>query len=231
MRQPRKLKYYVYISDAKVDMLFAQIPAKLRNRIAADLKVDLKIISASITSRASEETRYSRTALVDDFLRKHTDLGTVDDPKAYFAGTMLMRWGPLYDGRIVYFGGMTDDTVIGLAGSRRHILTSAGDSHVNVGGGSGAPDLIALLRNADPNIIGAVGLGHLPSLGDQLGRAEAAAIYTASTSMGGSVQQLDFVAKRLATRGAAPTSDSGQDRQGFGKTILLGTPVYVAQAD
>jgi hypothetical protein len=231
MRQPRKLKYFVYISDAKVEMLFAQIPVRLRNRIAADLKIDLKIISASINSRASEETRYSRTALVDNFLRKHNELGTVDDPKAYFAGTMFMRWGPLYEGRIVYFGGMTDHTVIGLAGSRRHILTSAGDSEVDVGGGSGAPDLIALLRSADPNIIGAAGLGQFPDLGDQLGWAEAAAIYDASTSMTGSVQQLDFVAKRLATRSADPTSDSGHERQGFTKTILLGSPVYVAQAD
>jgi hypothetical protein len=230
MRQPRKLKYYVYISDAKVDMLFAQIPVKLRNRIAADLTIDLKILSASISSKTSEETRYSRTALVEEFLRKHNELGTVDDPKAYFAGTMFMRWGPLYEGRIVYFGGMTDHTVIGLAGSRKHILTSSGDSEVSLGGGSGAPDLIALLRSADPNIVGPAGLGQLPRGGDQLGW-EADAIYDASTNMSGSVQQLDFVAKRLATRSADPARDSGQEGYRFSKTILLGTPVYVAQAD
>ena len=31
------MKHYLYISDAKLDMMAAQVPRKLRNRIAATL--------------------------------------------------------------------------------------------------------------------------------------------------------------------------------------------------
>jgi len=38
-------RFYVYISDAKVDMLLGQIPAGLLERLAAEVTVDLKILS------------------------------------------------------------------------------------------------------------------------------------------------------------------------------------------
>lgn len=206
-RHPQ-LRYYVYVSDAKVDMLFAQIPPRLRNRIAAELKLDLKVVSASVSPKDREENRFSKLALVERYVRKHVELGSVDEPRAYFAGSLRMRWGPLYDGRIVYFGGVTDRTVLGLAGSRRHVVTSMGDSQVYEGGGSGAPDLIALLRSADPNIIGPSESAHPPTTGDQLGEWEAKAIHSASVGMHGSVQELEFIAKRLGVRSAeANTTD------------------------
>ena len=41
------MRYYVYVSDSKVDMLYSQMPRGIRDRIAAELKIDLKVISAS----------------------------------------------------------------------------------------------------------------------------------------------------------------------------------------
>jgi hypothetical protein len=231
MWRPQQLRYYVYVSDAKVDMLYAQIPARLRSRIAAELKIDLKVISASLSSKDREENRFSKLALVGCFIRKHMELGSIDEPQSYFSGSLRMRWGPAYNGQIVYFGGVTDRTVLGLAGSRRHVITSTGDSAVPEGGMSGAPDLIALLRNADPNIIASAESVQPPALGDQLGEREARAIYSASVGMQGSVQELEFIAKRLATRRADPESRTDANAYDRAKTILLGTPLYVAQSD
>lgn len=47
------MKYYIYISSLKVDMLFEQLPAPLKKKIAAELKIDLKILIQRSTSPAS----------------------------------------------------------------------------------------------------------------------------------------------------------------------------------
>src|SRR4051794_34822239 len=101
------MRYYVYVSDAKLDMLAPQIPAKIRNSIAAELKLDLKLLSLTMKSKDSEETRYSKLSLVTEYLRKHEDVGSVDDPHPFFAGSLTMVWGAIGDGRGVYFGAAT----------------------------------------------------------------------------------------------------------------------------
>lgn len=42
------MKYYIYISDTKVDMLYPQIPKPLLKRIASDLSIDLKLFGAEV---------------------------------------------------------------------------------------------------------------------------------------------------------------------------------------
>ena len=39
------MKYYVYVSDAKLDMLSEQVPLPLRQRIAGELKVDVQVFA------------------------------------------------------------------------------------------------------------------------------------------------------------------------------------------
>lgn len=39
------MRYYLYLSDAKLDMLFEQIPQKLLPRLVTEAKVDLKVVS------------------------------------------------------------------------------------------------------------------------------------------------------------------------------------------
>lgn len=36
-----QMRYYVYVSDTKLDMLYPQIPAKLAARLAWELKLEL----------------------------------------------------------------------------------------------------------------------------------------------------------------------------------------------
>ena len=38
------MKYYIYISDAKVNMLLAQIPHNIKKKVATEFKIDLKVI-------------------------------------------------------------------------------------------------------------------------------------------------------------------------------------------
>jgi hypothetical protein len=49
-QEAASMKYYVYVSRTKVDMLVSQIPPKISQRIAAELDIDLKLIQVKLTS-------------------------------------------------------------------------------------------------------------------------------------------------------------------------------------
>jgi hypothetical protein len=62
------LKHYVYVSDAKVDMYYAQIPSPLLAGIAAELTIDLKVLgsgmSTSFKKEQAEKTHYDKLPYV-----------------------------------------------------------------------------------------------------------------------------------------------------------------------
>lgn len=88
------MRYYVYVSDVKIDMLFAQIPRSLLARVAGDLKLDLKLLSVTLKKETLPETRYSKLDVVTQALREAGEIGTIEQPKQYFSGAMSMGWGP-----------------------------------------------------------------------------------------------------------------------------------------
>ena len=128
------MKYYVYISDTKVDMLLAQIPHDTKKKIASEYKVDLKLISTTRKSEIeAEDNRYMRLNTVCNSIRDYGNVGTVNEPSEYFVDTLNMRWGPFGDkdptkAPLVYFGGGRGGTVIGLGGSIKHLIGSALDN-------------------------------------------------------------------------------------------------------
>ena len=215
-------KYYEYVSDSKVDMLFAMVPTSLREKLAAELKIDLKLVSATFSERSRDESRYTKLAVVLRYFDREVTVGTVDEPAPYFAGTLVMRWGPIGHGRAVYFGGVTERTVLGMGGSRKHVLHSAGESTVPEPVGSAAPELIDLLRETDPSL-GGVSRTREPVTEEGLSQLDSQAIYDATTGMNGIGQRLEFLARRIAV--------ASGDLIGIPQQIVLGTPIYVAQAD
>jgi hypothetical protein len=90
------MKYYIYISDAKVDMLFPQVPHDIKKKVATEWKMDLKLLSASRrTETESDDNRVARLETVIDFIREYGNLGSVDAPDEYIQDTLLMRWGAI----------------------------------------------------------------------------------------------------------------------------------------
>jgi len=125
------MKYYIYISDAKIDMLYPQIPHDQKTSFAKELKIDLKLISASIKEEKEfKETKYSKAELVTKYIQNNCQVGTVDKPKEYIYNVLEMKWGLYGKGfekdfgegfsPIVFFGGETDSTIFFMAG--RHII-------------------------------------------------------------------------------------------------------------
>ena len=103
-RKAAPLRYYLYISDSKLDMLFEQIDPSVLKRISAEVKVDLKL--ASLTLRGAESsgpTRIVKLRIVERYIDAHHNVGTIQTPGCeYFRGQMDMIWG--VDDAVLFHG-------------------------------------------------------------------------------------------------------------------------------
>lgn len=125
------LKFYVYVSDTKVDMLYQQVPKRTLQKIASELSINLKLMTAglgaTIKPSSWEETRYSKLKIVTKYLEEQEDIGAVDNLGYgnYFKGTLPMKWGAPPEDRdrdFVFFAGSTAKTLVGLGGSTQHLI-------------------------------------------------------------------------------------------------------------
>jgi hypothetical protein len=215
------LKYFLYVSDTKLDMLFSQIPLKIRQKIAADLHINLGIIKADIR-RKTEPNRYDKLKLVVQYIERNFDVGTIDDPKEYFKGMLPMRWGPIsHNGleTLVYFGGKTDRTVFGLGGSLPHVIGEKVGGSVPKGGSLSFSILDALHRSLDTPSMDKLQRKTIgwPSVDSDLFE-----VMRATLNMRGTEESLEFFAKRLLEGTVEDWSTHTTSH------VLLGTPLYVA---
>lgn len=240
------MKYYVYVSDSKVDMLFPQVPHGVKEKVAIEWKIDLKVLGASRKSETeSEENRIARLDAVVSYIKESADVGSVDEGHEYIAGTLPMRWGYLgvnakQEMPLVYFGGQTAQTVLGLGGSSKHVIGNAGTSHAF--SYSSTPFLTASLvkelgldlkkvhkryHTVDPTHAYGVLTRHggAPTT-KATGDITLDAVFAATVGMQGPEQKLEFLAKRLLS--GLPNDIAYPPNV---TNILLGSPLYVALAD
>lgn len=222
------LKFFLYYSDLKMDMLHEQISSKQHKRVSIEWKIDAKVASVVRRSEVDKRlARYEKLQTVVKALENADAIGTIDEPRAYFRGELRMRWGLFQDtGRpedtppLVYFGGKTRRTIFGLGGSSCHVLGLQGAT--STGGRSSAPYLVGALLK---------GLGINTKGWDSFGEAYESTEYNVMTAVSCAThtlrppdQQLEFVAKTLVqgrVRHALYTKDKRLN-------CILGTPLYVA---
>lgn len=231
------MKYYIYISDDKVDMLYAQIPQSIKSRIATEIKIDLKVFSTSFKDKddAYVETRYSKLALVVDYIENHLDVGSLDNPKAFFKGTMPMYWGPFghrddiraatqnlirnednaYGQQIIFFAGKHGYRTVGLGGSMKHVIGST-DNTQRLIPGSMTYTLLALLSNQAQG----------KSLKENQSNLPLTALFTTTLAIeemkeqGFPVQRIEFLARTLV-----------KEKSFDGHQYILGSPIYASLAE
>jgi len=228
----KAMKYYIYISDAKVDMLFPQVPHDIKKKVALEFKMDLKLLSASRkTETETEDNRIARLETVVDFIRQYGNVGSVDAPDEYVADCLAMRWGnygtSFEDSPVVYFGGMTDKTIVGLGGSMKHLLGSTVESHAH--SHSATPFLMEyLVKDLQIRLPDEyeAGLRWAREHGQEF--TPIVAVELATTQMHGPEQKVEFLAKRLAF---GPVERFAEHASLQNRNALLATPIYVAMGD
>jgi hypothetical protein len=227
------MKYYIYISDTKVDMLLPQVPHDVKKKVATEFGIDLKLLTAKHkTEEESDENRISRLEAVVKFIKEYGNVGTVDKPDQYIEDTLPMRWGP-YDKfvaaepSVVYFGGETDRTVFGLGGSLHHVIGNVGTSQSSASA-SLAPFLLSYLGKNPATGESEANGGEISGAQTDLdGEFAREVVYLTTRGMKGPSQRLEFLAKRLL-QGPSPHPD--RDKRA-GMQVLLATPLYVSMAD
>jgi hypothetical protein len=216
-------KYYLYVSEAKIDMLLPQIDPGFGRKRGSEFGVDLKVLQVKRFSEPAASERLSRLELVVRHLHDHGDLGSVEEPGQFFWGLLPMRWGPFpaeAASPLVFFGGRTGRTVVGLGGSVQHVLGLAPDGMEHGISASLMPPMLDALGGSaeleDEYVADAVD-GDL----DRADRAALAKVHQVAMGLRGPAQNVEFVAKRLL-HGEGPHA---------GEFVLLGSPLYVALVD
>ena len=218
-------KHFLYISPTKIDALFGQIDQSLVKRIAKKLTIDLKVLKAELSTTVPDDTVYARLRVILTYLDQRSLIGSMDYPGSYLAGSLQMKWGPFVrwnetpdKAKLVYFGGATAETIIGLGGSREHVFGNVGGSVAH--SHSATPEILRVLQKD----LG-MRLWHEVVDGPDENLA-LTAVEIASSEMEGPLQPVEFVAKRLLWGDA-------KGHYGFygRRRVLLATPLYVALDD
>lgn len=218
------MKYYVYISPVKVNMLFDQLPRTLLSRFAAELKIDLQFASTTISEArgARELSLYQRLDLVLKHLDTDDRIGTIGGSELFFRGEMNAIMGEFPDTGLFYLTGEVDGSIVGLGGSMHHAL-----------GAGATPELSRPVRSALAGIQQSLveELGFEPCAqvlhegeanGSKKGESGSSSdlvfgLSEAHQRLRGASSKVEFVAIRLFENQEKPPK------------IILGSPLYVAR--
>ncbi len=212
------MRYFTYISDSKLEMLFDQIPPKILSRIVAELKIDLKVVSLSLRQQETQATRFGKLEVVEKFLEHDQIITGPTEPGVWFHGGMPLRAGVvggMQRSGLAYFAGRSDDTLVALIGSSKHLL-----------GRVEAPE-ISVSYSTTPALVDVLGEEQEP--GGSIGRHlsdEDRILYEIKDfthNLRGLREPHEFLARRLMV---GQTVDERGPLQ-----VVLGTPLYVARAD
>jgi hypothetical protein len=216
VRHQDGFRYYLYVSDTKLDMLFDQISEQVRKKISVELKIDLKLASLTIRDAGSPDpARMDKLRIVEEFIARNHTVGTIEDPSGgWFRGTLDMQWGWLESFRrndasqVVFFRGQEDSHLVMLAGSRRHVIGESPDTTAFAG--SALPHIVTAIKSHFPGDVVIAGMRSQDPAWTVPLRAREVRFKDAPQ------QNLSFL--------AVPLAEECVDDQ----HLLLGTPLYVA---
>ena len=233
LRNIPDLRYYLYKSTSKIEMLYEQIYESSTHSTRRSASAGPSFASGTIESTTQEVVSLDeKLRAVEEELDYRQLIGSLDDPKEYTRGIMPMRWG-LYDDMgerpesepaLVYFGGFDKDgpLVVGLGGSARHVTGHQGASSTY--SRSATPVLVKwLLAGIEHG-----GSPKLPQWDTAFDMHDLyAAIAIAQHYLKPPTQNLEFVAKVL-TIGRV---DGYEAFIGVSSAkVILATPLWVAQS-
>ena len=212
------MRYYVYISDSKLEMLYEQVPMRNRESIAAELNINFGLIQTKFQSETVANARHQKIQMVQKYLGKK--VGSIGDGKPYAHGVAKVAWGPLEEyPEVVYFGGNSNSCQLALVGSYGNCVGVSSSGSPN--GYSSSSYIVGLLarRHALPNNRYA----KLTSLSaDELQEHARSAVAEANICSIVPNTTIEFLAR---------TSVRPQSPNGSGECVYIGSPIFIAERD
>ena len=224
------MKYYVYISESKIDMLHSQISQTTAVAKEASLGFDWKFLKGEIkTARGVPENKLTKLNDVVARLEKDSAVGSLDDAKPYIRGALRMKWasiGIIREFSPVTFWGYADsNSVLGLAGSAHHLVGTQREGFTHCY--SQTPLILAWLKReldlpkGDRKRLG-IDKEWLNRAKHMRGGMIETSVEDMVRKMDGELEEFEFIAKVLHR------SSVSQD---LPRRVILATPLYVAMHD
>jgi len=226
----KRVRYFQYLSRSKVKMLYEQIDRRIRDRIAVSLKINLQVIEVEGRQRDVETNDSDMLKIVLSHLDENDSIGTVDEPRAFFAGQLPLSWASWSADRFVYLGGRTSRTILGLGGSVHHLTSRLNTAIPPVTEASSEPGLENHLREVLSQDVTEVDDNYSNDIVQWASRA--------SALHRGHPTPMEFVARLLARGEAsireenwAVRSDFEDLRNFMSVPIVVGSPLYIADVN
>ena len=211
-------------------MLSEQIPLPLRQRVAAELSLDLKVFKLSAQSaQARETTQLAKLRLVERYIDENGLAGTIDEPADFFRGSLTMLFksyrepGEAGFGKMVFWVARTSGSLVGLAGSSYHMVGHRRGASEDASYSQAAEILPAL----DPELEELAAPDDVFGADDPAAAAERSVLRLVRRAIRrkqtGIPTRIEFLAV-TQLRGTAEAE--GNDPA---EVVLLGSPIYVAR--
>jgi hypothetical protein len=221
------MKYYIYVSESKIDMLYSQIVKSDAERREKSVGLDFKFVKGEYkTSRGIPSNNLTKLNAIIDNLAQQQLVGSIHEQKPYIRGCLKLKWSayePSLDVRppITFWGYISHRLALGLAGSPHHLLGKQADGTTDPGSATSVIINWLWRSFSDPP--------PLEDLEDPREREDYIVAYTtfhAAKYSSGHRGLYEFIAKVLHrstwTRGIAKSKIT---------EIILATPLYVAMVE
>lgn len=222
------MKYYVYISKSKIEMLYSQIAAPEHQKKEALLGFDLKILKGHLKeSRQIPDNKFAQLEKVVGELKSNDQVGDITGTKPYIKGELEMTWASFAGPKspVTFWGCVKKGYYLGLAGSRYNVLGQKPDGLAH---SHSLTDRIGRwmfdqVRDTSPGAENDAARAHYGRTDTTLSEYDIEnATKLAVSQIRGSVNQFEFVAKVLHRKQIDPERPVMK--------LILATPLYVAMA-
>jgi hypothetical protein len=223
------VRTYLYVSDAKVDMYLQQLDQVEKERLAAQVKISLGVVSASLDAEKTVAgNRMSRLRAVETLLRREKSIGDSGSTASWIEGVGPFAQATFQGDRgvaLYYFS--SDELFLGLVGSMHHVIGNVRGPTAE----ASASYLTSLLMTTA--IIDGAQAGVIEKSDEDLDHYVKAGIRSVGRSAWlpltytlarqydqAATQRIDFLARRLST-----------EIDPNGRRVTIATPLYVAAVD
>ena len=129
---PLETRYYIYISDSKIEMLLPQVPQSFQEKIAAEIGFNTGLLNGKLKAeRTTLDSRIARLKVIERHLLANEKIGSQEKRTSWIQGEMLARTVTLGNDGVIFIA-ETPRLLLGLAGSAHHVLGGARPQNVEL---------------------------------------------------------------------------------------------------
>jgi len=135
-RRSPPLRYYVYISQSKLDVLIPQLPESRLRALTADIRINVGVVAAGVATAgtAASPELSAKAGVLTDYLEKQQGwVGSLTAPGRYVRDVASLQHGVLQDyaADLAVFAGVVNGLKLALIGSPASLIGAVANAEAN----------------------------------------------------------------------------------------------------